>query len=431
MIESPHLSGRDRAFGGPSVKILLFVFAAGFFIYASIRVVRHQAMHPTDGDWGVYYRTGLAMLHRQPIYTLDHGPLLTFKNAPAVALLLVPMSLVPMGLARWLWLVGDLACLVIMYRLAGRVVFGPQTSRRVGLALIAGAIFLSAHYITDELFSGPTAMLVVMLTVAGFVWAYEGRGVRAGFALGLGIVLKLVPLAFVPWLLCCKSRWSSLSSLVITLALLTVLPATWVEWSRNLQLLRDWPAHIAHTEIPVQNYRTKNQSVNAALTRFLTDTPYGVNVANVNKHSIQWLNLLVMVTAAIAIYSAIVRSIRRGRDDPAAALSLLLIYMTVCNPLAWRYNYVALGIPYLYVLHALWSGIHRPRLVIGLVAVSYLLHFAPEFMQALSARLWGALALTIAVALCWKGGTGASPVQADYSSILHGRGARATKESAR
>jgi hypothetical protein len=409
MIRTSRFTGPIDPLRHPGVKTVLFLLAAGFFVYASVRVVRHQIMQPADGDWGVYYRAGLAMRHREPIYTLDQGPLLTFKNAPVVALMLAPISLLPVGLARWLWLVGDLASLAIIYRLAARVVFGPEQSRRVGLVLIAGAIFLSAHYITDELFSGPTAVLVVMLTVAGFVWAYEGKGIRAGAALGLGICLKLVPLAFVPWLLCCKSRSKSLSSLIVTLALLTILPAAWVGWGRNLQLLREWPAHIAHTQMPVQDYRTKNQGVNAALTRFLTATPYDVDFVRMDPRSIQLIDLTVVAIMGIAIYAAIGWSISRGHRDPGAALSLLLIYMTVCNPLAWRYNYIALGIPYLYVLYCLRQGSVRPRLLIGLIAASYLLHFAPEIMQMFSARLWGAGALTVAVVLCANArGSGAS-----------------------
>jgi hypothetical protein len=382
------------------VRTILALLALGLFAYASIRVVRHQIRSPTDGDWGVYYRTGLAMWRRQPIYTLDHGPLLTFKNAPAVALMLVPISLLPIGLARWLWLVGDLISLAIIYQLAARVVLAPQTTRTERLAFIGGAIFLSAHYIMDELFSGPTAMVVVMLTVASFVWAYEGKGIRAGTALALGIFLKLVPFAFVPWLFCCKSRRSSLGALLVTSCLLAVLPAIWVGWNRNLQLLEEWPAHLARTEIHQQDYRTKNQSVNAVLTRFLTDTPFDVNIANLDWRTVEWLNLIALLLGAIALYGAIARNSLDRRSDPGAVLSLLLIYMTVFNPLAWRYNYVAVGIAYLYVLHALWRGVQRQGLVITLVAGSYLLHFAPDAMQALGARLWGTAALAVAVVLC-------------------------------
>jgi hypothetical protein len=97
-------------------------------------------------------------------------------------------------------------------------------------------------------------------------------------------------------------------------------------------------------------------------------------------------------------------------------LSLLLIYMTVFNPLAWRYNYVSVGIAYLYVLHALWRGVQRQRLVITIAVGSYLLHFAPDAMQALGARLWGTAALAVAVVLCRHRGIQLPPESAALPS---------------
>lgn len=386
-----------------SIRVSLALLAIIFFAYASGRVIHYQIKHPSgqgDGDWGVYYRAGLSMRLGLPLYTLERGPLLTFKNPPAVALLIAPLTLLPVGMARWLWLVGDLACLIAIYRIASNVIFRAGEPRSLHAVLIAGAVLLSLHYIFDELFAGTTSLFYILMTVTAFVWARENKPIRAGAALGLAICLKVVPLAFVPWLVLSPRPFKSLLSLFAMLIVLALLPAIWVGPSRNWELLREWPAHLAHTESHMQEYRPTNQSLNAMLTRLLTPEVKGMQRSNVaslspaTAHAI-WLGLSCLLGAAL--YGWIIFQRSRGRRDDGAALSLLLLFMTLCNPLAWRYTYVAIGVPFLYVLHALSRGMKHARMVIALVATAYLLHFAPEILQTFSARFWGAVALVAAV----------------------------------
>jgi hypothetical protein len=395
----------------PAVRIGLLVLTIAFVAYASVRVVHHQRPHPSafhdlnqfgDGDWGVYYRAGLAMRLRRPLYTLEHGPLLTFKNPPAVALFIAPLSTLPVGLARWIWLLGDLALLVLLYRLAARVVFNPDDPPILRAVLIAAAVFLSLHYILDELFAGTTSLLYLLMTVGSFVWAKQDKPLRAGAALALAVCLKVVPLAFLPWLVLCGRPGRSLLSFLITLAALMLLPALWLGPARNFELLRQWPQHLANTEVHVQELRPTNQSLNAMLTRLLTPSVpgmYHANVASISPRAAHAIWLAATCGLGAALYGWIILQRRRGSLDVAAALSLLLLYMTLCNPLAWRYTYVAMGIPILYVLHTLARRPKATRLILALLATSYLLHFAPELLQAFSARFWGAVALAGAVIL--------------------------------
>jgi cbb3-type cytochrome oxidase subunit 3 len=399
-----------------SVRVGLAILSLAFLIYASARVVHHQlaaGQHSIfhdynqfgDGDWGVYYRAGLAMRLRLPLYTLEHGPLLTFKNPPAVALLIAPLTMLSVGWARWIWLVGEFACLFFVYLLAARVVFTDRDPSPLRAMLVAGAIILSFHYILDELFAGTTSLLYLLMTVGAFVWAKEDKPIRAGAALALAVCLKLVPLAFLPWLVLCRRPGRSLSSFLGTLALLMVLPALWLGPNRNLSLLRQWPQHLAQTEIRVQDYRVTNQSLGAMLTRLLTPMPdlpglYKANLVSLSQQTAHAMWLVVSCLLALAIYGWIFLQRRRGRLDAAAALSLLLLFMTLCNPLAWRYTYIAVGIPILFVLRALSHGIRHGRVVIALLAASYVLHFAPEHLQAFSARFWGTVGLGLALMLC-------------------------------
>lgn len=386
----------------PVLRLTLLAGALALFIYMSIRVASHQVKFPHgDGDWGVYYRAGAAMRMGRPIYTLDYGPLLTFKNAPVVALLLEPISLLPIGLARWVWLLGDMACLAVIIRFASRVIFRPDSPRIVCRWLIAGAMLLSAPYIFDALFSGSNALLALATMVAAFAWAWEGKGARAGAALALGIVLKIVPIALIPWLLLSRGRLAAIISLALSLAVLLAAPALVIGPRANARLLRQWPAHLAATESHKQESRVQNQSLEAMLTRFFSDTPARMMLVTLSPKTISLSWLLLSAGIASAVYLWIIRQQLRHRLDPGAALSLLLLFITLCNPLAWRYNFVALAVPFLYVLYALWLGIGRVKLAVALTEIAFLLHFAPELLQGLSARFWGGVCLAAAVLVCW------------------------------
>ena len=393
---------------------------------AAVLQAARRSMRPPivagRGDWGVYYRAGLAMRRRDALYTLDYGSMLTFKNAPVVALALAPLSLLPVGLARWIWLIGDVLCLAGAYGLAARVIFAPMSadseitgrqhdffaptpSPATRRLLIGCALLLTAHYLLDQIFSGATTSYFLLLTVAAFVWAWEGKPIRAGAALAAAILLKIVPLAFVPWLLLNRRPARAVTALVASLLVGLALPAAWIGPTRNLQLLRQWPAHLASTESAEQNQRPQNQSVLALLSRTLQDGPRRLNVADLSTPVVRdiWLGLS-FITAA-ALYAWIGRNVWRNTADAGKILSLLLLYMTLFNPLAWRYNYVALGVPCLYVLEQLRRRRARPPLAIAaLAAISYGLHFLPIGPQAYSARLWGGFSLAMAVLLSGRDG---------------------------
>jgi hypothetical protein len=396
----PQTGGKLSAWRSVLLRVLV-VLAAVFFAYASVRVVRRQSQIPTgDGDWGVYYRAGAAMWNRAPIYTLDYGPLLTFKNAPVVALGLAPLSLLPIGLARWLWLVGDVAALAMTYHLAARVIFPRGDDSSAGPMAIAGALILSCPYIFDEMFSGPTANWVLLATVAAFVWAYEGRAASAGVALAAGIFLKIVPIALGPWFLLCRRPATGILSLGASLVIGLLLPALWIGWNQNLSLLREWPTHLEQTQTPKQDARESNQSVYAELTRVLSVSPYSehVYVTQIDQKIIVVLWLILSTATACALYGWIGWRWYCHQLDTGAALCLLLLFITLFNPLAWRYNFVALGIPYAYVLYRLITRTaKRRRLVIGLVAASFALHWLPDAGQQFGARMWGAFCLAWAV----------------------------------
>jgi len=384
----------DRFLNHPGTRRVAMIVLLLFMTYFVIRVGR-QAYTKLPGDWGVYYSAGIAMRERLPIYTLERGPMLTFKNAPVVALAAVPLGSLPRPVARIASLLIDFTLLTALMYLVTRLIFfnAPPKWPHAWVAL-AGCL-LVYPFLLLQLSAGQTTVLFLACTVAGFYLAVRNHPTTAGLALALAICLKLVPLCFVPYLLFTPRPVRAIASTILCSAGLLLLPALWIGWQANAALLAQWPVHLRETNIPAQVWRLQNQGVLGQLARRLSITDYGINVASWDLASVRSLWLTLSVIFAGLLYAFVWRT-RRDPHARATHLALLMTFMTIFNPLAWRYNFLALAIPYAVVVASILRRPHD-RLTLILAVGSALFTPANYDAQIYGARLTGAVLLTAAV----------------------------------
>lgn len=382
--------------------------AIAIVVYYGIRVGRHASRGP-GGDWGVYYRSGVAFLAGDPLYTLEQGPFLTFKYSPAVAMATAPLALLPPVLARLIWLAADVGLLAVLVWVTFQLL-GPSRSRSSTFWIVAAAVALTGRYIQNQWHAGSSATFWIAATALASLALVRERPASSGMALAIGFMWKLVPLCFLPLLALDRRRFSAVGGFVVGVAVLAFVPALWIGWDMNLAQLADWPDHLMETETPAQVWRVQNQSVYAQLARFFSETPYDVHVLQLPLGEIRGIWLAASIAAAAALYAWIVA---RQRSQPAGncnaqIVALLLIYMTLFNPLAWRYNFIALLVPYIVVLQTAVTWRERRATLLGLAIAAWLLGSLPAensgipgvvTLHALGARLWGTGLLGLAVAL--------------------------------
>ena len=370
------------------------------------------------------------MAHRQPIYTLEHGELLTFKNAPVIALLIAPLTLLPSYAARFVWFMGDLALLWSIFSMCRRLLPSQSFVSRAWIAL--GAWALTDRFIMFQLGVGTNAVLYIALSLAACYSIARGRPITAGIALSGAVFLKLVPICLLPYFLFHRRPVAAFASFAITSIALALLPAMWVGWDANRQMITQWPQHLRDTETPEQNARPTNQSIYAALSRMIGPRLVGDRIvpgkvpSAISKYrphiyfsgpQIHTLWLALSVIIAMGLYFFIWRTISSTKAaSPTTAatyamhFSLLLIYMTLFNPLAWRYNFVALLVPYYFVIHTAVNHPAGRRRLIWMIGIAYVLTVLPlavkglpwlDLFQVYSARMWGTLLIAAAVIVAW------------------------------
>ncbi len=391
----------------PGIAVALLAL---FLIYFAVRVVLATEV-PPRGDFGVYYRAGRDMAARMPIYYLNFGVEETFKSAPAEALAVTAIQWLPPRMARLVWFLVDLSLLGVIYGVGFRILYpdGRWTSYRGWLALATFVITIG--YVINQFQSGQPTTCWIALCMLTYRWASQGKQRLAGVALAAAICIKVVPLCFVPHLIVRGGKRVA-ASLVCGMLALLLLPAAWVGWDANAKLVGEWVINLHSTLMPSMLWEVRNQSLFAILFRFLSPTELGVNVANLDMATVGriWLGLTCLLAIAMNAWFLVALRNQQPERRDAAILSLLLIFMTVCNPLAWKHNSIALVFPYYFVLDSISRSLERRRTLLALLIPSVLLmHLRVHgtgfsllyFVQICGGRFWGNVLLAVAVLVAY------------------------------
>jgi alpha-1,2-mannosyltransferase len=138
----------------------------------------------------------------------------------ALALLLIPLTLVPYGAAVVGWFVASAASLVAACRGVLAVAQVPPARAIVPLAIAA---LLLLDVLQSNLRNGQVNFIVLALAVWGCRWLVAKRCLAAGVGLGLAVSIKLVPLILLGYAFM-RRRFLAIGVAFATIALAAVAP---------------------------------------------------------------------------------------------------------------------------------------------------------------------------------------------------------------
>src|SRR5262245_45962853 len=210
------------------VLALLLVFA-GLAVQYTLKVLNHRSAFVR---W------------TPPILSLDSGENIyqrfAYPNPPVMAVLLRPLAKMGplVGALTWFCLKVAMALLALaaVFRLieSGGVPFPPWAR--------AVAALLCLRPIVEDLSHGNINIFILFLVI-GCLYAWHKRlDFSAGLLLALAVCCKVTPLLLVPYFLW-KWQWKVLAGWALGMGLfLFVLPAAVLGWQENTKLLRSWAA---------------------------------------------------------------------------------------------------------------------------------------------------------------------------------------------
>jgi hypothetical protein len=331
---------------------------------------------------------------------------------PFFSLLCVPLALLDEGsrlLSRGTWLLLNFASLVWVLRILARRVYGQELvldPRSAGLPLAAPEVIvpllLTGRYLVSNFDHLQINLIVFALALGGLDLDRRGRALAGGFAIGLASAIKLMPIAFVPYLLWAR-RWTAAAAATAATIILSLLPAAVFGPRRFLDYGRAWLDALGEG----WGVGHMNQSIFAMWDRWLGHgmVPFTAEKANGVPESGDPLVMVATAMTVAALIAAAVWAMRRrtvaGGWSELAEWSLVFIVSAILGPVSRKSYLVVLLLPNV-LLFAAWrspSLDERTRRIAGAsLAASFLLGGLTS-PGLVGGRVAGTLAMTSVVTI--------------------------------
>jgi hypothetical protein len=339
-----------RLLGWPDPQQLILTGLIGLLlgVYAWVAVVPVFGAHaPRADDFQDYLlaahqlATGgdpyssFARTHVPWDWSLSSG----YLYPPAFAVALIPLTWISNDLAVRIWLIfiqaAVVASLVIIYGVIGR-------PRRGELLCLVAVLTTFFPLLSSNLTGTMNAILLLLVTGAWAAWQRQ-RDVAAGVMVGIAAVIKLFPLALVPYL-AWRRHWRLLAALGLTLLGGLLLGLAVTSLDHNIYYFRDMLPHLAAGT----GYR-ENQSL-AGFTARICNPSLAQDGGSAGwcGRLLDWPLVLALLAMVIAATS---RASRSGLEFALAVSTLPLI-----SSVTWSFHLVILILPMALLIRRVFCG---------------------------------------------------------------------------
>jgi hypothetical protein len=341
-------------------KLLLILFA--FIILLSLfllKVKEHMI------DFEVNYKAGKRLRGAESLYQVEDGHFM-FKYLPSSALLYVPLSFLPLNVAKAIWYFVVAFCLCSLVYVSNKIL--PSEERKSVYLLILPPLIL-AKFFLRELHLGQINALVTMILVF-MIWflIYEKntmpsqKDIYVGFLWGVATVLKPYALIFLPYFLL-KKKWKSLLTGVGFLFLAFLMPAAFYGFRGNIIILREWISTLSRSTPALLNSQD-----NISIIAFFMKWTGNRNISLL-------LSGLVIAILAFLVLTVILKGRKINRAS-VVECSILLILIPLISPLGWDYTLLmsVLGVTIIIQNFSGYSKFWRGILVFNFFIITFSLY---------------------------------------------------------
>jgi|GEM_PF-4865247 len=342
----------------------LLIFAAVVGVTVAIKKALTREL-----DLYVILNASRQMLAGADIYATPAANGAYYLYLPSLAFAFIPLALLPQSFAGVLW---TLVCIALIAwslhetikLIAGDLYTEISPFERWTIHLVP--VILCGDAISSEIGNAQVNCLILAAAIFALRLAKCSHDRAAGMLLGFATIAKIfaAPLLFYEIL---NKRVRLIAAALIGAVAALLLPALLIGWQRNLEYLRYWTTDIALYS-DLASHRSGfagNASMQAVLTRILTDTPafvwngaaYHLNFAALQPATIGIIGMLVplLATLVLVLYFLLFRH-RQPLISRWGAVAIAFSIAPLISPVLERPHFVMLLPAYVYVS---WMWLHE------------------------------------------------------------------------
>ena len=302
--------------------IILFVFL--FCLLLFIFKIKDDMV-----DFEVNFRAAQRLQMGETIYRLadEHYQ---FKYMPISSFLYLPLTLLPLGVAKAFWfffIVFSFICLVFL----SNKLANPKTNPYRLLSFLPPLIL--AKFFLREIQLGQINSIVtlILLTMTWMLTEDKDKGrirneTLSGLSWGLAVALKPYALIFFPYFIV-KKKWRSLAYACVFLAVALLIPSSYYGIRGNMTVHQEWISTFFKST-PTFLTTQDNVSIIAFFSKWIGNQ-----------------NLALLLTGLTIFFLAllILFLFLKGKTllrTPVLECSVLLICIPLVSPLGWDYTFL-------------------------------------------------------------------------------------------
>ena len=286
-------------------------------------------------DFPLYHRAGLQILrgdyelYPTDVYAGAVAPRHGFRYAPIIAFLFVPLAVLPLPVAAFVFFLLKAAAFVATFVMIGPFV---GVRDRVGQLMLV-ALLVTGGYVVEEFRNGNAHSLVIWLMVVAFARAEQGELAIPGSALAVAVATKITPVALLAYYGFRRAVALCIITVVILAGIWLIPSALWgFDTTRHLtEGFVKYALLKADEPLPARNYSLRGALIKLGSGSLSPAVISGISIA-----------------AAAAAAFAILWVVSTGREHPgrrALELALILTAMTLFAPQTQRIHFSALAVP--------------------------------------------------------------------------------------
>ncbi|MFW6129395.1 MAG: glycosyltransferase family 87 protein [Candidatus Aminicenantaceae bacterium] len=283
-------------------------------------------VHDEMKDFEVYYKSGKRLRMAENLYqTKDEHYM--FKYPPPSSVLFVPMSFLPLKVAKAAWYYVVILCLFSLVFLSYKMI--PENKINPLYLKIIPPLILAKLMLREIQLGQVNALitLILLLMIANISSEKNRASSRnqalSGIYWGLATILKPYALIFLPYFLL-KRKWKTILSGLGFIGFSSFIPALFYGISGNIWIFKQWISTLSQSTPSLITSQD-----NISLLAFFMKWSGNMNISLVG---------FGLILSVLAVCVLIV--IEKGKTIPHASLldcSILLILIPLISPLGWDY----------------------------------------------------------------------------------------------